>query len=155
LPDSGKGFRCCIFQVNPHECVETKPAIDRGADGFTVADVAMRWARPTPVPYVFPYAWCDCTPAPTIRSALAVLAALFDRLGRHEPAATIAGFAVSPMTAAAFPALSTAIAHLREVLGDQTYEALARKGETMATAEMVAYTYDQIDQARAELEHPR
>src|SRR5271155_3003921 len=21
-------------------------------------------ARPTPVPYVFPYAWCDCTPAP-------------------------------------------------------------------------------------------
>jgi AraC-like DNA-binding protein len=43
LPDSGKGFRSCIFQVNPHECVETKPAIDRGADGFTVADVAMRW----------------------------------------------------------------------------------------------------------------
>ena len=87
----------------------------------------------------------------TIRSALAVLAAFFDRLGRHEPAATIAGFAVSPMTAAAFPALSTAIAHLREVLGDQTYEALARKGETIATAEMVAYAYDQIDQARAEL----
>jgi predicted ATPase/class 3 adenylate cyclase len=90
----------------------------------------------------------------TIRSALAVLAAFFDRLGRHEPAATIAGFAVSPMTAAAFPALSTAIAHLREVLGDQTYEALARKGETIATAEMVAYAYDQIDQARTELEHP-
>jgi tetratricopeptide (TPR) repeat protein len=87
----------------------------------------------------------------TIRSALAVLAAFFDRLGRHEPAATIAGFAVSPMTAAAFPALSTAIAHLREVLGDQTYEALARKGETMTTAAMVAYAYDQIDQARAEL----
>ena len=28
---------------------------------------------------------------------------------------------------------------------------LARKGETMTTAEMVTYAYDQIDQARAEL----
>jgi hypothetical protein len=43
------------------------------------------------------------------------------------------------------------IAHLREVLGDQTYESLAHKGETMSTAEMVTYAYDQIDQARAEL----
>ena len=37
----------------------------------------------------------------TIRVPLAVLAVLFDRLGRYEPAATIAGFALSPMTAAA------------------------------------------------------
>ena len=44
-----------------------------------------------------------------------------------------------------------AIAHLRDVLGDQNYESLARKGETMTTAEMVTYAYDQIDQARAEL----
>jgi hypothetical protein len=35
--------------------------------------------------------------------------------------------------------------------GDQTYESLARKGETMTNAEMVAYAYDQIDQARTEL----
>ncbi len=86
-----------------------------------------------------------------IRVPLAVLAALFDRLGRYEPAATIAGFAFSPLTAAAFPELSTAIAHLRDVLGDQTYESLARKGETMTTAAMATYAYDQIDQARAEL----
>ena len=32
----------------------------------------------------------------TIRLPLAVLAALFDRLGRYEPAATIAGFALIP-----------------------------------------------------------
>ena len=57
----------------------------------------------------------------------------------------------SPLTAAAFPKLNTAIAHLRDVLGDQTYESLARKGETMTTAAMVTYAYDQIDQARAEL----
>ena len=86
-----------------------------------------------------------------IRAALAVLAALFDRLGRYEPAATIAGFAFSPLTAASVPELSTAIAHLRDVLGDQTYESLARKGETMTTAAMATYAYDQIDQARAEL----
>ena len=82
---------------------------------------------------------------------LVVLAALFDRLGRHEAAATIAGFAFNPLTAAAIPEISTAIAHLRDVLGDQTYESLARKGETMTTAAMATYAYDQIDQARAEL----
>ena len=87
----------------------------------------------------------------TIRVPLAVLAALFDRLGRYEPAATIAGFALSPMAAAAVPEITTAIAHLRDVLGDATYESLARKGETMTTAAMATYAYDQIDQARAEL----
>jgi len=45
-----------------------------------------------------------------------------------EPAATIAGFAVSPLSAASFREITTAIAHLREVLGDQTYESLARTG---------------------------
>jgi hypothetical protein len=73
-------------------------------------------------------------------------------LGCYEPAATIAGFAHSPLSAAAFPEITTAIAHLREVLGDQTYESLARKGEAMTTATIVAYAYDQIDQARAALE---
>ena len=89
-----------------------------------------------------------------IRTPLAVLAALLDRLGVHEPAATIAGFAISPFTAMATPELNAAIAHLRDVLGDQTYESLARAGETMTTAALAAYAYDQIDQVRAELEHP-
>jgi len=85
-----------------------------------------------------------------VRVAQAQLAILFDRLGRYEPAATIAGSAFSPLTAA-LPEFSAAIAHLRDVLGDQTYESLARNGEAMSTAAMVAYAYDQIDQARAEL----
>jgi len=84
-----------------------------------------------------------------MRSPMASLAALLDRLGRYEPAATIAGFAFSALTAT-LPEFSAAIAHLREVIGDQTYESLARKGETMTTAEMVTHAYDQIDQARAE-----
>jgi predicted ATPase len=83
---------------------------------------------------------------------LAILAALLDRHGRYEPAATIAGYAaVNPSTATAFPELGTAIAHLREVLGDPGYESLARAGEKMTTAAMVTYAYDQIDQARTEL----
>jgi predicted ATPase len=87
----------------------------------------------------------------TIRGPLAILAVLFDRLGRYEPAATIAGFALHPIAAAAVPEITTAITHLRDVLGDQTCESLARKGETMTTAEIVTYAYDQIDQARTKL----
>jgi tetratricopeptide (TPR) repeat protein len=86
-----------------------------------------------------------------IRAPLASLAALFERLRRYEPAATIAGFAYSPLTA---PRLSTAITHLRDVLGEATYESLARNGETMTTAEMATYAYDQIDQARTDLADP-
>jgi predicted ATPase len=92
--------------------------------------------------------------ATTIRVPLAILAALFDRLGRYEPAATIAGFALTPLSAVGVPEITTAITHLRDVLGEATYGSLARKGETMTTAAMVAYAYDQIDQARTELEHP-
>ena len=55
----------------------------------------------------------------TIRVPLAILAALFDRLGRYEPAATIAGFALSPLAASAVPEITTAITHLRDVLGDR------------------------------------
>jgi hypothetical protein len=87
-------------------------------------------------------------------AALGILAALFERFGRHQPAAAMAGFALGPFTAAGLPEINTAIAHLREVLGDQTYESLARKGETMTIAAIAASAYDQIDQARTELEHP-
>jgi predicted ATPase len=85
---------------------------------------------------------------------LALLATFLDRLGRYEPAATITGFAISAHTAAAVPEINSTIAHLHEVLGEGTYESLARKGETMTTAEVVTYAYDQIDQARTELEQP-
>jgi tetratricopeptide (TPR) repeat protein len=96
----------------------------------------------------------DAGSTTVVRGALAMLAALFDRLGRYESAATVTGFALSPFTVSILPEFNTAFAHLRNVLGDQTYESLARKGETMTTAAMVTYACDQIDQARAELEHP-
>ncbi|MCX5042709.1 adenylate/guanylate cyclase domain-containing protein [Aldersonia sp. NBC_00410] len=86
-----------------------------------------------------------------VRIALGVLATTLDRLGRHEAAATIGAFAQSPFTALSLPEINTANAHLREVLGGRTYEALAHQGETMTTAAMVTYALDQIDQASAAL----
>jgi hypothetical protein len=55
---------------------------------------------------------------------------------------------------AAVPEILAAIAHLRDVLGEATYQSLARKGESMTTAAMATYAYDQIDQARTKFEHP-
>jgi tetratricopeptide (TPR) repeat protein len=87
-----------------------------------------------------------------LHNPLAILAALLERLGRYEAAATIAGFAaVNPMAAAAFPELGALITRLHDVLGDQAYESLARKGETMTIAAIATYAYDQIDQARTVL----
>ena len=80
---------------------------------------------------------------------MAALAAVFDRLGRHEVAATITSFRTQPAHRARNPEINIAESPTSDVLGDQTYEQLARKGETMTTAEMVAYAYDQIDQAQA------
>jgi hypothetical protein len=86
-----------------------------------------------------------------LRNPLAILASLLDRLGHHEQAAIISGSAASDFSRASYPQFNTAITHLRDVLGAQTYESLARTGETMTTADIVAYAYDQIDQARAQL----
>jgi hypothetical protein len=87
----------------------------------------------------------------TMRAPMAILSTVLDRMGRYEPAATIAGCASTPFALVTYPELSATSAHLRSVLGDQAYESLAHKGETMSTAAMATYAYDQIDQARAEL----
>ena len=68
----------------------------------------------------------------------------------YEPA-TIAGFAFVPLSAEWVPERSTGIGHLRDDLGEETYESLARKGEPLSTAQIVTYAYDQIGQARAGL----
>jgi predicted ATPase len=88
--------------------------------------------------------------AANLRVAQAELAAVFDQLGRYEPAATIAGFARSPV-APAQPQFTAAIAHLREVLGVKVYESLSHTGELMTTSAAAAYAYEQIEQARAEM----
>jgi predicted ATPase len=82
---------------------------------------------------------------------LALLATALDRLERYDAAATIAGFACGALTEMLYPEITAAVAHLRDVLGDPTYESRAEKGATMTAAAMATYAYDQIDRARAEL----
>ena len=82
---------------------------------------------------------------------LAVLAAYLDRLGYHEPAATISGFAMSPFARNYYPEFRSAIAHLRGVLGEGAYESFARSGLQMTDSAMANYALDQIDQARSDL----
>jgi hypothetical protein len=96
--------------------------------------------------------WHDSGNFGNLVGPLAMLSAFLDRLGRFEAAATIAGFSRDPVSLATVPEFPATIAHLREMLGDQPYESFARNGEAMTTAAIVAYAYDQIDQARAELE---
>jgi tetratricopeptide (TPR) repeat protein len=60
---------------------------------------------------------------------LAMLASFLDRIGRYEPAANIAEYALNPLNAAAFPELKAAIAHVHEVLGDERYESLGPRGK--------------------------
>ena len=93
----------------------------------------------------------DAGNAPLVGGALAMLATVFDSVGRYESAATIAGSAVNTLITATNPEIEGAITHLREVLGDEAYESLANAGQQMTTAAMVTYAYDQIDQARTEL----
>ena len=69
-----------------------------------------------------------------VRVPFAALVALLDKIGRFEPAATIAGYALNPITRGWIPEINAAVAHLREVLGAPTYESLARKGEAMTTS---------------------
>ncbi|WP_442791768.1 ATP-binding protein [Mycolicibacterium sp. ND9-15] len=87
----------------------------------------------------------------TIRVPLASLAVCLDRLGRGEDAAVIAGYASGHLSNACLPELGTAIGHLREVLGEQGYADLSHRGERMTAAAVVAYAYNQIDEARAQL----
>jgi hypothetical protein len=82
---------------------------------------------------------------------LVVLAAHSDRIGHYEAAATIVGFAATVFALAAFPEITTTIAHLREVLGDKAYESFTHNGASMTSANAARYALEQIQLARTEL----
>jgi hypothetical protein len=84
-------------------------------------------------------------------SAYAVLAAVLDRLGHYETAATFSAFATTPFALATYPEIHATVAHLREVLGNDAYESLVRAGATMPNSALVTYAFEQIDQARTEV----
>ena len=90
----------------------------------------------------------------TLHSPLANLAGLLHQLGHHEAAATIADFADDTLSRMAFSEIAMTIARLRELLGDDHYETLARVGMSMSNAEMSNYAVEQIDLARAQLNSP-
>ena len=51
-------------------------------------------------------------------------------------------FSSSPLAALAFMAeFGTAVGHIRNMLGDQTYESLAHHGAAMTTAAIVTYAF--------------
>jgi hypothetical protein len=93
--------------------------------------------------------YLDAGSVSLMHNPLAILAGIFDRLGHHEQAATICGFAASPMALAGYPQLEATITHLREILGDKAYESFAHSGETMTIAAIATYALANIEQIRA------
>jgi predicted ATPase len=88
-----------------------------------------------------------------MRAALGIFMKFLDRRGYHEPAAVVAGFAsVAPTAARSLPEFDAAVEHLREVLGEQTFAALARRGADMTMAGAVEYAHDQMDRVRHDLD---
>ncbi|OBI82123.1 hypothetical protein [Mycobacterium sp. E740] len=87
-----------------------------------------------------------------ISGPLAMLAILFDRLGRCESAATVMGFGDVPSSRLVFPEVDAAIAHLREVLDDEHDEHLSGTGAQMSTAAMVTFALDHIERLSRTLE---
>ena len=85
---------------------------------------------------------------------LVILAVLLGRLGHDESAATIAGFVVESDASTVYPEITSTIAHLRDVLGDDRYQSCARTGQAMSNAGMATYAFEQIDHARAQLSPP-
>jgi predicted ATPase/class 3 adenylate cyclase len=83
--------------------------------------------------------------------AMAVLAHYFDRLGHYEAAATISGFSTTTFARSYFPEIDDAITHLRDVLGNDSYESLANAGAAMTNAAIANYALRQIDLVRANL----
>nr|WP_090277597.1 adenylate/guanylate cyclase domain-containing protein [Mycolicibacterium komanii]CRL72329.1 putative ATPase [Mycolicibacterium komanii] len=74
-----------------------------------------------------------------------VLAGLLSRIGHHETAATIAGFAVDADASSTYPEITDTVARLRKALGSERYEALAHRGRTMTNAAMATYALDAIE----------
>ncbi len=90
-----------------------------------------------------------------IRSPLAILVDVLAKFGCHEQAATVAGFAASPLTATAIPELGATVSRLRQILGTDAYQSNAGRGESMTTAGIAAYALDQIEHVRAQLDQLR
>ena len=76
------------------------------------------------------------------------LAVFFDRIGRHEAAATVYGASTQVTTTAS--GQDALVNRLRDELGDARFGGCTAAGAAMETAEAVRYARQQIDLARFE-----
>ncbi len=93
----------------------------------------------------------DAGDTSSTRSPMAALAVFLDQIGRHEPAAIIAGYAHNRATRTTYPELVSVAEHLLGVLGPDRYTTLTDQGRAMAPADAVRYALEQIDLARGTL----
>lgn len=82
---------------------------------------------------------------------MAMLAHMFDRIGYTEAAAMLSGFATTSFATTFLSETASTASHLREVLGEQAYAALADRGKSMTSVAFGKYALEQIDRVRVEL----
>jgi predicted ATPase/class 3 adenylate cyclase len=85
---------------------------------------------------------------------LALLSALLMHCDLPEPATTIAGFATTPFTLAAYPQFATAVEQLPHTIGDNDFDRLSQQGRSMAHPKMAVYALEAIEEARSRLDQP-
>jgi hypothetical protein len=133
-----------IAQRSGNRQLETHTAV-------TLADLASTHGSPADALDLYTLSIRNYYDSGSLHTPLGQLVSLFDRLGRHEPAAIIMGFADDYYLRMTYPRFETTVTHLRGVLGDQAYDSFTRTGKSMTNAEMASYALEQIDLARAEL----
>ncbi len=82
-----------------------------------------------------------------LAATFASLAMFFDRFERPEIAATIYGASTRQASISLVPHLPEVVAHLRSVLGEDTFDACLEAGAAMELAEAVRYAQEQIHKA--------
>jgi predicted ATPase len=85
---------------------------------------------------------------------LALLSALLMRCDLPEPAATIAGFATTPFTLAAYPEFASAVEQLPHTIGDRDFDRLRQLGRSMPRTQMAVYALQAIEEARTRADQP-
>lgn len=86
-----------------------------------------------------------------LRTILTIFVVVLVRHERMTAAAVIGGFTMTPFTTVTFPESELTMAYLRDVLGEQKFGALTRRGADMAPVAMVEYAEREIADLRSEL----
>ncbi len=82
-----------------------------------------------------------------LAATLASLAVFFDRVGRHEVAATIYGSSSREASIGLVPHLDDVVEHLQSTLGEDAFNQCVAAGRSQELADAVRYAHEQIDLA--------